>query len=97
MSRRLEETSPSLSQFTLSPIRRLSPISLLPPSMNAAPLEPSTSIDATEVGEITVLPTQPEPQPPKIVKSRFREHFDFHSFPPIHHRDSSAIPSHSLP
>lgn len=97
MSRRLEETSPSLSQFTLSPIRRLSPISLLPPSMNAAPLEPSTSIDATEVGEITVLPTQPETQPPKIVKSRFREHFDFHSFPPIHHRDSSAIPSHSLP
>lgn len=59
------EQSPSISQFTLSPIKRLSPISLFP--------LPSDNVEAENEDEgITVLPQQPK------IKSRFMEHFDYH-------------------
>ncbi|KAG2201784.1 hypothetical protein INT47_002044 [Mucor saturninus] len=59
------EPSPSISQFTLSPIKRLSPISLFPLANDHVSSE-------NEDEGITVLPQQPK------IKSRFKEHFDFH-------------------
>ncbi|KAG2234818.1 hypothetical protein INT48_006735 [Thamnidium elegans] len=77
------EESPPLSEFTLLPIKRLSPIELFyPAAVSSLP-------DAPE-DEIVVLPQQ---QQQNIKKSRFREHFDFHSFP----QDTTITPSKSLP
>lgn len=84
-TRAFEESSP-LSEFTLSPIKRLSPIELFYTSTAAL----STLPDAPE-DEIVVLPQQQQQQ--NIKKSRFREHFDFHSFP----QDTTITPSKSLP
>ncbi|KAI9256997.1 hypothetical protein EDC94DRAFT_614999 [Helicostylum pulchrum] len=88
-SRAFEE-SPPLSEFTLSPIKRLSPLELFYPSSAAL----STLPDAPE-DEIIVLPQQQQQQQQQqnIKKSRFREHFDFHSFP----QDTTITPSKSLP
>lgn len=56
------ERSPSISQFTLSPIERLSPINLFP--------LPCDHVSSSDDEGITVLPQ------PKI-KSRFKEHFHY--------------------
>ncbi|CAO3627343.1 unnamed protein product [Mucor hiemalis] len=77
------QESPSISQFTLSPIVPLSPINLFPlPSDDLATSNSVTAATTTEDEGITIQ------QQPRLIKSRFQELFDY-SF-------SSAINTHRI-